>query len=69
MTASGRLAVKTATAIRELQREAHWLRGAFEIHWYARHSFGLNDKFCQGCEDLDTAAVAAERAYLEATNV
>lgn len=53
-----------APSVATLQRDAVWARDTFEIHWSVCRS-RMADRFCQKCDDLDVAAFAGERAYLE----
>jgi hypothetical protein len=50
----------------ELERDAAEQRDWFEIHWSVCRNRQMA-RWCQRCDDLDTAAHAAERVYLEAS--
>lgn len=54
-------AVKSQPDLRELERDA-----AEQRDWSVCRNRQMG-RFCQRCDDLDTAAFAAERVYLEAS--
>lgn len=54
-----------APSVTDLQRDAFEARDRYETHWDVCRN-RMADRDCLKCDQLDTAAFAAERAYLEA---